>query len=60
MYNMENAIVERKIVNVTGKRQVTIPLKFCDKLGFGKEKEIGEITAGKRTGATSKDIFGED
>ena len=119
MYNIENAIYERKIINVTGKRQVTIPLKFYDKLGFGKEveciltedavvirplaapddgftmeilrdlvaqgcsgdelltrfveqranikkaigaliQEADEIAAGKRTGATTKDIFGED
>ncbi|MCL1794474.1 MAG: AbrB/MazE/SpoVT family DNA-binding domain-containing protein [Oscillospiraceae bacterium] len=31
--------MERKIINVTGKRQVTIPLKFYEKLRFGKEVE---------------------
>ena len=31
--------MERKIINVTGKRQVTIPLKFYEKLSFGKEIE---------------------
>jgi bifunctional DNA-binding transcriptional regulator/antitoxin component of YhaV-PrlF toxin-antitoxin module len=31
--------MERKIINVTGKRQVTIPLKFYEKLNFGKEVE---------------------
>ena len=36
---MENAIMERKIINVTGKRQVTIPLKFYEQLSFGKEVE---------------------
>lgn len=35
----ENAVMERKIINVTGKRQVTIPLKFYEKLHFGKEVE---------------------
>ena len=113
------ATTERKIINVTGKRQVTIPLKFYERLGFGKEvecfltdnalvlrplttnddsftmeilkdlvsqgysgdelltkfaeqragikKAIGvlideadEIAEGKRTGATTKDIFGEE
>ena len=119
MNTMENALMERKIINVTGKRQVTIPLKFYEKLRFGKEveccladnavilrpfsnsddgftmeilrdlvtqgyngdeliekfaeqranikKAIGliineadEIAAGKRKGATTKDIFGEE
>ena len=31
--------MERKIINVTGKRQVTIPLKFYERLRFGKEVE---------------------
>ena len=31
--------MERKIINVTGKRQITIPLKFYEKLHFGKEVE---------------------
>ena len=31
--------MDRKIINVTGKRQITIPLKFYEKLGFGKEIE---------------------
>ncbi len=31
--------VERKIINVTGKRQITIPLKFYEKLDLGKEVE---------------------
>ena len=119
MYGIENATAERKIINVTGKRQVTIPLRFYEKLRFGKEvecfltddavvlrplsssdenftmeilkdlisqgfngdellvkfaeqrsnikKAIGvlideadEIAAGKRTSATTKDIFGEE
>ena len=34
-----SVIMERKIINVTGKRQVTIPLKFYEKLRFGKEVE---------------------
>ena len=39
MNDLENSVIERKIVNVTGKRQVTIPLKFYEKLRFGKEIE---------------------
>jgi bifunctional DNA-binding transcriptional regulator/antitoxin component of YhaV-PrlF toxin-antitoxin module len=39
MYGKENSFIERKIINVTGKRQVTIPLKFFEKLQFGKEVE---------------------
>ena len=31
--------MDRKIISVTGKRQVTIPLKFYEKLRFGKEVE---------------------
>jgi len=31
--------MDRKIINVTGKRQITIPLKFYEKLCFGKEVE---------------------
>ena len=116
---MEHGILERKIISVTGKRQITIPLKFYERLHFGKEvecflsddavvirplstsddnfsleilkdlvaqgyggneliekfaeqrgniqKAIGtliheadEIAAGKRKGATTQDIFGEE
>lgn len=39
MYKIENPAMERKIINVTGKRQVTIPMKFYERLGFGKEVE---------------------
>lgn len=39
MFGLENAAMERKIINVTGKRQVTIPLKFYKKLRLGKEVE---------------------
>ena len=39
MYATENNVVDRKIINVTGKRQVTIPLKFYERLNFGKEVE---------------------
>ena len=31
--------MDRKIINVTGKRQITIPLRFYEKLKFGKEIE---------------------
>ena len=119
MNDTTNSIVERKIINVTGKRQITIPLRFYEKLRFGKEiecfladdavvlrplatsndsfaieilkdlvlhgysgnellakfteqrtninkaidiiiNEADEISAGKRKGATTKDIFGEE
>jgi bifunctional DNA-binding transcriptional regulator/antitoxin component of YhaV-PrlF toxin-antitoxin module len=36
---MEDMAIERKIINVTGKRQITIPLKFYERLGLGKEVE---------------------
>ena len=39
MYDPDNAVLERKIINVTGKRQITIPLKFYERLRFGKEIE---------------------
>jgi len=119
MNGLSGSVMDRKIINVTGKRQVTIPLKFYEKLRFGKEVEcfltddavvlrplftsddgftieilkdlivqgytgnellekfseqhanikraIGvliaeadEIAEGKRRGATTKDIFGEE
>jgi len=119
MCALENPVMERKIINVTGKRQVTIPMKFYERLGFGKEiecfltedsivlrpltnsddsftmeilkdlvsqglsgdellakfamqrsnikKAVGmlideadEIASGKREGATTKDIFGDE
>jgi bifunctional DNA-binding transcriptional regulator/antitoxin component of YhaV-PrlF toxin-antitoxin module len=39
MVASKNSIIDRKIINVTGKRQVTIPLKFYEQLQFGKEVE---------------------
>ena len=39
MAKMEASIMERKIINVTGKRQITIPLKFYESLRLGKEVE---------------------
>ena len=39
MNNVERATGERKIINVTGKRQITIPLRFYEKLRLGKEVE---------------------
>lgn len=116
---MEHGLVERKIINVTGKRQITIPLKFYERLNLGREvecfltddavvirplsasndnftmeilkdlvaqgyggneliekfaeqrnniqkaigaliSEANEIAAGKLSGATTKDIFGEE
>lgn len=112
-------VMDRKIISITGKRQLTIPLKFYEKLGLGKEvecfieknalvirplsqddnafaveilkdllsqgysgneliakfteesqnmkaeiaellKEGNEIAAGKKKGASMKDIFGKD
>ena len=119
MNDIDSAAIERKIISVTGKRQITIPLRFYEKLRFGKEvecfltdnavvlrplsssddnfvmeilkdlvsqgysgdellekfaeqrsnikkaigvliEEADEIAAGKRAGATTKDIFGEE
>ena len=115
----EKAIVDKTIINMTGRRQVTIPLRFYERLRFGKEvecvltddaillrplsdvddgftmeilkdlvaqgiqgeelltkfseqrqkinraigilvNEADEIAAGKRKGATTEDIFGEE
>jgi len=39
MNGTERIAEERKIISVTGKRQITIPLKFYEKLHFGKEVE---------------------
>jgi bifunctional DNA-binding transcriptional regulator/antitoxin component of YhaV-PrlF toxin-antitoxin module len=36
---LEKTMIERKIINVTGKRQVTIPLRFYERLRLGKEIE---------------------
>ena len=37
--NNFSGIADRKIISITGKRQLTIPLKFYEKLGLGKEVE---------------------
>ena len=39
MSALEKSMMDRKIINVTGKRQVTIPLRFYERLRFGKEVE---------------------
>lgn len=39
MAKMESSAMERKIINITGKRQITIPQKFYERLRFGKEVE---------------------
>ena len=39
MHRVKGITMERKIINITGKRQVTIPLKFFESLRFGKEAE---------------------
>lgn len=36
---MSGAAIERKIVSISQKRQITIPQKFFSKLGFDKEAE---------------------
>jgi bifunctional DNA-binding transcriptional regulator/antitoxin component of YhaV-PrlF toxin-antitoxin module len=35
----DNAIVSRKIISISSKRQLTIPLKYYETLGFDKEAE---------------------
>ena len=37
---LKNTPIERKIINVTKKRQVAIPLRFYEKLRIGEEVEI--------------------
>ena len=32
-------VMDRKIISISSKRQITIPLKFFNLLGFGKEAE---------------------
>jgi len=39
MAALENSMMDRKIISITGKRQVTIPLRFYEQLRFGKEIE---------------------
>ena len=39
MAALEKSVMDRKIINITGKRQVTIPLRFYERLRFGKEVE---------------------
>jgi len=39
MTDIASSVIERKIINVTGKRQITIPLRYFEKLNFGKEVE---------------------
>ena len=36
---LERERVERKIINITGKRQITIPINFYNQIGFEKEVE---------------------
>ena len=35
----KTALVDRKIVSVTGNRQITIPIRYYNALNFGKEAE---------------------
>lgn len=41
------SVLDKKTISITGKRQITIPQKFYETLGFGKEAECvlrdGEI-----------------
>jgi len=39
MNTMERSLMDRKIIRVTGKRQITIPQKFYEQLHFDKEVE---------------------
>ena len=59
MNAMERKIMERKIINITGKRQITIPLKFYEQLNFGKEVEcfLAENAVVIRPLSTSDDSF---
>jgi bifunctional DNA-binding transcriptional regulator/antitoxin component of YhaV-PrlF toxin-antitoxin module len=34
-----NMVKDKKTISITGKRQITIPLKYYQALGFGKEAE---------------------
>ena len=56
---MERGVMERKIINVTGKRQITIPLKFYERLRFGKEVEcfLADDAVVIRPFSTSDDNF---
>lgn len=64
--NAQNApgesAMERKIINVTGKRQITIPLKFYEKLHFGKEVEcyLTDDAVLLRPLSSSQDNFSEE
>ena len=51
--------MERKIINVTGRRQITIPSRFYDKLHFGREVEcfLTDDAIVLRPLATSDDSF---
>lgn len=59
MNRIASTAIERKIINVTGKRQVTIPLKFYERLRFGKEVEcfLTEDAVVLRPLAASEDSF---
>ena len=43
MSALKNKPIERKIINVSSKRKVTIPLKFYEKLRIGKEIEMALV-----------------
>ncbi|MDR0519746.1 MAG: AbrB/MazE/SpoVT family DNA-binding domain-containing protein [Clostridiales Family XIII bacterium] len=54
-----NAALERKIISITGKRQITIPLKFHEMLRFGREAEcyLTDDSIVLRPLSTSDDSF---
>jgi len=39
MVNVSSATIDKKVINITNARQVTIPLKFYERLQFDKEVE---------------------
>lgn len=60
---MKDDGVDRKIINVSKRRQITIPLEFYKKLGLKKEVECtlkDDIASGKKNGAKFDDIFGSE
>jgi len=59
MNTMERSVMDRKIIRVTGKRQITIPQKFYEHLRFDKEVEcvLADGAIVLRPLATSDDGF---
>ena len=60
---MPSVISERKIVSISSKRQITIPQKYYNSLGFGSEAEImlrGSEIVLKPVRQQSDDYFSEE